>query len=61
VTIPDAVLIQFDLLRISIIVLKTCRGMYLKKEFEHQVGNKNYYYIMMHGQQKITTRVMLFT
>jgi len=26
VTIPDAVLIQFDLLRISIIVLETCRG-----------------------------------
>ena len=26
-TIPDAVLIQFDLLRISIIVLETCTGM----------------------------------
>jgi hypothetical protein len=26
VTIPDAVLIQFDLLRMSIIVLETCRG-----------------------------------
>ena len=27
VTIPDAVLKQFDLLRMSIIVLETCRGM----------------------------------
>jgi len=27
VTIPDAVLIQFDLLRMSIIVLEICRGM----------------------------------
>ena len=26
-TIPDAVLIQFDLLKMSIIVLETCRGM----------------------------------
>jgi len=28
VTIPDAVLIKFDLLRMSIIVIETCRGMY---------------------------------
>ena len=27
VTIPDAVLIQFGLLRMGIIVLETCRGM----------------------------------
>jgi len=27
VTIPDAVLIQFVLLKMSIIVLETCRGM----------------------------------
>ena len=27
VTITDAVLIQFDFLRMSIIVLETCRGM----------------------------------
>jgi len=32
---PDAVLIQFELLRMSIIVLETCRG---DKEFVHQVG-----------------------
>ena len=28
VTIPDAVLTQFDLLKMSIIVLEICRGMY---------------------------------
>ena len=28
VTIPDVVLIQFDLLKMSIIVLETCRGIY---------------------------------
>ena len=27
VTIPDAVLIKFDLLKMSIIVLEICRGM----------------------------------
>jgi hypothetical protein len=27
VTIPDAVLIQFDLLRMSKILLETCRGL----------------------------------
>jgi hypothetical protein len=27
VTIPDAVTIQFDLLRMSIVLLKTCRGL----------------------------------
>jgi hypothetical protein len=26
VTIPDAVTIQFDLLRVSIVLLETCRG-----------------------------------
>ena len=30
VTIPDAVLIQFDLLKMSIIVLETCRVIYMK-------------------------------
>jgi len=40
VTIPDAVLIQFELLRMSIIVLETCRR---NKEFVHQVGKKDYY------------------
>ena len=28
VTIPDAVRIQFDLLKMSIIVFETCRGIY---------------------------------
>ena len=28
VTIPDAVTIQFDLLRMSIVLLETCRGLY---------------------------------
>jgi hypothetical protein len=27
VTIPDAVAIQFDLLRMSIVLLETCRGL----------------------------------
>ena len=27
--------------------------MYLKKEFVHQVGKEDYYYIRMHGQQNI--------
>jgi len=27
VTIPDAVIIQFDLLKMSIVLLKTCRGL----------------------------------
>ena len=28
VTIPDAVTIQFDLLKMSMVLLKTCRGLY---------------------------------
>ena len=37
-TIPDAVLIQFDILMMSTVLLETCRGL-LYKVIVHQVGH----------------------
>ena len=34
--------------------------MYSNKEFIHKVGNKDYHFIMMHGQQNVKKTLMCF-
>ena len=55
-TIPDAVLIQFNLLMMSTVLLETCRGLRYKRFIQRNCASSWSFtesYNRMHGQQNI--------